>query len=789
MTEKKNHSARSNDLRKRAEEKARAHAASTRDALSPEETRRMIHELQVHQIELEMQNEELRRTQEELEASQSCYFELYDLAPVGYLTLNTQGLIEKANLTATTMLGVASGSLVRQPLSRFILPEDRNNYTLLCNHFHESGARQSIELRMVCADGSTFWAWLQAATEKPGECRITLSDITEFKRADEELRESTRHIHYLADSAPVLMWMSGPDMRGTYFNQHWLDFTGRSLEQELGTGWAEGIHPDDYQGCFDTYLASFTAQRKFSMEYRVRRADGEYRWLMDNGAPSFSADGSCAGYVRLCTDVTLRKQAEEALNSSRRLFRTLAQVAPVGIFRTDRHGNYLYVNELWQKMAGVTEREALGAGWVQAIHPDDRILVADQWYHCAQEKLPFKMEYRFQRPDGAVTWVQGQALSKVGADGQTISYVGTITDITERKQMEQALKENEGLLKLVIDAVPALISYVDTECRYRMVNRGYEKLFGASDEAIRGRHVGEVIGEALWAATRPFEERVLAGDEASFELSIPDPAGTKRTFQAYYTPDRHADGSVRGYVALAQDISEQKETELTLRSYSRRLIELEEELRKMLAAELHDEFGPDLTALNFNLALIGDGLTPKSVRHLVPRIEDAGRLLEGMSHKVRTIIARLRPAVLEDYGLEVALRRYTSEMESRTNITTVMQSEEPIPRLSPDKELALFRIAQEALTNAAKYSRAKNVTVTLGSTDTTIRLSVCDDGAGFVKPGVLQPGAAGWGLAIMRERTEMMGGRFLLETAPGTGVRIYLEIPKEKSDGDQRTAC
>jgi signal transduction histidine kinase len=145
--------------------------------------------------------------------------------------------------------------------------------------------------------------------------------------------------------------------------------------------------------------------------------------------------------------------------------------------------------------------------------------------------------------------------------------------------------------------------------------------------------------------------------------------------------------------------------------------------------------------------------------------------------------------VLEDYGLVAALRKYAAEMETRTNITTVLHSKEPIPRLSSDRELALFRIAREALINAAKHSGAKNVTVTLDCTDTTIRLTICDDGKGFVQPVVLQPGIAYWGLAIMRERTEMLGGKFLLETAPGTGARIYLEIPKEKSDGDQSTDC
>jgi PAS domain S-box-containing protein len=147
--------------------------------------------LRVHQIELEMQNEELRRTQEELEASKARYFDLYDLAPVGYLVLSESGLIEEANLTVSTLLGVVRTQLVRQLFSRFIFDQDQSLYYLYRKKLLETDERQACELRMVKRDGTSFWAWMEGALSRDGGIAPTLymviSDLTACKRSEEQI--------------------------------------------------------------------------------------------------------------------------------------------------------------------------------------------------------------------------------------------------------------------------------------------------------------------------------------------------------------------------------------------------------------------------------------------------------------------------------------------------------------------------------------------------------------------------------------------------------------------------
>jgi PAS domain S-box-containing protein len=170
------------------------------------------------------------------------------------------------------------------------------------------------EYRVACRDGSERICELYAAFIAD-YLIVTFSDITERRRSENTARESEQRFRSVANTAPVMIWMSGRDKLCDYFNQPWLDFTGRPLETELGNGWAEGVHPEDLEMCLETYTTSFDRREPFRMEYRLRRYDGGFHWLFDQGVPRFNADGSFAGYIGSCVDVTEHKLAEEALSN------------------------------------------------------------------------------------------------------------------------------------------------------------------------------------------------------------------------------------------------------------------------------------------------------------------------------------------------------------------------------------------------------------------------------------------------------------------------------------------
>jgi diguanylate cyclase (GGDEF)-like protein/PAS domain S-box-containing protein len=136
-------------------------------------------------------------------------------------------------------------------------------------------------------------------------------DITERKKIEKALQESESRFRTMADIVPVLIWIADLDKLCTWFNKVWLEFTGRTLEQEYGNGWAEGVHPDDFQRCLNTYVTAFDARQEFTMEYRLRRHDGEYRWLVDHGVPRFDDHGKFLGYIGSCVDITDRHAVED----------------------------------------------------------------------------------------------------------------------------------------------------------------------------------------------------------------------------------------------------------------------------------------------------------------------------------------------------------------------------------------------------------------------------------------------------------------------------------------------
>lgn len=200
-----------------------------------------------------------------------------------------------------------------------IHPEDRD---LVVQYYHQKQLKSrdcSLEYRCIAADGQVVWLRdrLYFARDREGKSKLRglMFDITAAKQAEAELRESEARFRTMADSAPVMIWMAGTDSLWEFANQSWLNFTGRSLKQELGEGWTEAVHPQDVSRCLETYLSAFRDRQEFTQEFRLRRADGIYRWIFEKGSPRFTPDGSFAGYIGCCLDISDRKVSEEALKA------------------------------------------------------------------------------------------------------------------------------------------------------------------------------------------------------------------------------------------------------------------------------------------------------------------------------------------------------------------------------------------------------------------------------------------------------------------------------------------
>jgi two-component system, LuxR family, sensor kinase FixL len=258
------------------------------------------------------------------------------------------------------------------------------------------------------------------------------------KRADIVLRESEGRFRLMADTAPVMVWMSGPDKLCTYFNKHWLDFTGRPLEREIGAGWSEGVHADDLQRCLDTYIRAFDARQEFRMEYRLRRFDGQFRWILDAGVPRFETDGTFEGYIGSCIDITDHKRAEEALRDSEAGLRFLLESTHAIPWVADAQTwRFTYVGPQAGALLGYPHEAWFEPDfWVTHIHADDRQAALAFCLEHSRKHADYEFEYRMVAADSRTVWIH-DIVHVVAENGRPVLLRGFMVDVTARRQAEE----------------------------------------------------------------------------------------------------------------------------------------------------------------------------------------------------------------------------------------------------------------------------------------------------------------------------------------------------------------
>jgi PAS domain S-box-containing protein len=256
--------------------------------------------------------------------------QVIEAAPTGMLMVGQDGRMVLANAGIARLFGYAREEVLGQPVELLLPERFRKQHPAYRDSFFASPSIRSM------GAGRQIFGRHKDGSELPIEIGLSpvqtdagffilasIIDVSERWQAESALRESEGRFRRMADTAPVMVWMSGPDKLCTYFNQHWLEFTGRPLERELGNGWSEGVHVDDFQNCLDIYSRSFDARRPFRMEYRLRHFDGEYRWVLDTGVPRFRADGAFEGYIGSAVDITDEKRLTEKLSASQIRLRAL----------------------------------------------------------------------------------------------------------------------------------------------------------------------------------------------------------------------------------------------------------------------------------------------------------------------------------------------------------------------------------------------------------------------------------------------------------------------------------
>ncbi len=287
------------------------------------------------------------------------------------------------------------------------------------------------------------------------------AEVDEIRRERDELQASEAQLRVLIDATSSIGWTTGPDGSNEKASDSLLAFAGVTQKEMHEQGWTIVLHPDDRAQSYAAWQQAMAKRDIMRIEYRLKRHDGVYRDFLAVSAPQLNKDGEITGWLGIGVDITARKQVERALHVSEERFRLLVTHLPVAVFQTDAEGMATFLNERWCKIAGLKEEEALGPGWMKALHPEDRERVGEAWYETTKKGRFFHMECRFQKPSEETQWIAASAVPLRDETGRVVAYFGTLIDINDRKHAEELLRESLTQ-KAIIEAQGARLAELST---------------------------------------------------------------------------------------------------------------------------------------------------------------------------------------------------------------------------------------------------------------------------------------------------------------------------------------
>src|SRR5258708_820219 len=590
-----------------------------------------------------------------------------------------------------------------------------------------------------------------------------------------------------ADAVPAMVWVSDPDGLSTYFNPSWLKFVGRTLRQEIGDGWTEGIYPDDLQQCLDTYRSSIKSRLPFKMEYRLRRADGEYRWVLSHGKPRVSDDGVLRGYVGSCVDITEQKSFEGA---GARLA-AIVQSSDDAIITKDLNGIIASWNTSAERIFGYTEQEVLGKPITILIPPEMQTDEKDILRRLrAGQRIDHFETVRIAK--GGKRVLVSLTVSPVrDSSGRIVAASKVARDVTRTRQVEQELLESEQRMRFCLDAAHVGTWHWDIKSGNIRWSENMERIHGQKPGSFSGNFDAflESIDSEDRQRVRQAIQQALQGDgkyHAEYRQARSD--GSTGWMEAQGQVIYDAAKRPQSMMGVCRDISERKRSETALkeaheqmemrvnertveldraqerlRMLSARLLRMQDDERRRIARELHDTAGQLLVALSLTLAPVQDALVRKKDSELAAKVTTSLGLVDELSRDLRTMSHLLHPPLLDEAGLHSAIRWYVEGFAERSKIEVDLELDANVGRPPAEFETAIFRIVQECLTNIHRHSGSKFARVAITRVGREIKLEIRDRGKGMPVPSP----RSGVGIQGMRERGRPLGGDLEIESGNG----------------------
>jgi PAS domain S-box-containing protein len=707
------------------------------------------------------------------------------------------GTVTDWNKGAEQLYGYSAGEVIGKPISLLVPPDRAGDVAEIMEALRRGNPVRHNETVRQKKDGTRIEVSLTASPIISADGRIVGAsaidrDITERKRAEDAVKESEARYRRIVETTNEGIWLIDSKLHTSFVNRQMAQMLGYEPETMLGRSVFDFSFPEDIDRKKQILQRRQQGLRE-QIEERLLRQDGSELWVRIAATPIFKDNGEFDGALAMVSDITERKRADKTLRESEERFRLAAQagkmyayewdVATDTVMRSEEQVNVLGFNDQAKQL---TRQQLLAK-----VHPDDRALFMGSVDRLTPENPTTQISYRVLRPDGSAVWLEKSARAFFDEHGRMLRVIGMVGDITEFKRTEEALRESEDKLRLLLDSTAEAIYGIDLEGRCTFCNPACLQVLGyeRADELL-SKNMHHLIHHTRADGTLfPVEEcRIFRAIRTGEGVHVDDEMlwranGTSFPAEYWSYPQRRGQEVVGAVVAFI-DITQRKLAEAALANVSRRLIEAQEQERTRIARELHDDFAQRLALLAVELEQLHQD--PPDLPEVRRRVGELQKQTTQIAIDIQTLSHELHSAKLQYLGMAVAMRGFCQEFGEQTKVKIDFKSHDLPSPLSPDISLCLFRVLQEALHNSAKHSGVRHVEVQLWGTSNEVHLTVSDSGAGFDSEGA--KGSRGLGLISMEERLKLVKGTLSIESQPKRGTTIHASVPLGSEDDSMRAA-
>jgi PAS domain S-box-containing protein len=627
------------------------------------------------------------------------------------------------------------------------------------------------------------------------------NDISDRKQAEDAIKQSEERYRSLIVATSQIAWTADAEGRSPDLPS-WRAYTGQTEAQVVGLGWLDAIHPDDRERTNQVWMEAVQTISLYDIEYRIRGADGNYRYFQVRGVPILNEDGSIREWVGTCSDIHDRKQAEDAIKQSEERYRSLILATSQIVWITDAEGRCEDTPSM-RAYTGQTEAQMVGFGWLDTIHPDDREQTVQVWMEAVQTKSLFEIEYQLRSVDGNYRYFQARAVPIVNEDGSIREWVGTSIDIHDRKQAEDAIKQSEERYRSLIAATSQMVWTADDQGRSSDL---------PSWRAYTGQTEAQMVGLGWLDAIHPDDrertnqvwmEAVQTKTLFEIEYQLRRADGNYRYFQARGVPLLDEDGSIREWIGTCTDIHDRKEAEI-LQAKAREAAEAASRAKSEFLANMSHELRTPLNGImGYAQILQRSKLLNEEERSRINVIYQCGSHLLTLINDIldlSKIEAQKVELMPTDFHFPAFLQGVAEMCRIRAEIKGIhfhfpSSPELPIGICADEKRLRQVLI--NLLSNAIKFTDEGSVTFIVSfAAEGKIRFEVRDTGTGIAQEqlqAIFQPfeqvgdrrrhtEGTGLGLAISQRIVELMGSTIQVQSEMNVGSIFWFDVNISQAD-------